>query len=196
MLWRPPTWWCSKKLPRLWLKPSQREIYALKNLLVPQPPANNTDQFDVANVLAANVRELRAELGWTTRAFSTHSGLSTSSLYEIESSETRTVRLETLERLGRGFGLHPAVLLSLHALPRVHWREGTDFPREMGRVLRRVRAELSLTQTALSERAGVARDIVSKIEVGRRSPTLEVMSRLSNALNLEVRDLLPFENPD
>lgn len=156
-------------------------------------PANVTNQLDIAIVLAKNVAALRAELGWTTRAFSTHSGLSTSSLYGIERCETLTVRLETLERLARAFGLHPAVLLSPEALPRVHWREGTDFLGTMGRVLRDAREAQMLTQTSLSLTAGVSRDIISKIESGRRSPTLEIMLRLANVLRLDVRDLLPTE---
>lgn len=119
-----------------------------------------------------------------------HASLSTSSLYAIEANESRTVRLDTLERLAKAFGLHPLVLLSPHARPRIHWVNGIDFPAVVGLAVVRARQAKGVTQTKLSTDAQVARDIVSKIECGHRSPTLEVMFRLSIALDVDIRDFL------
>jgi transcriptional regulator with XRE-family HTH domain len=65
-----------------------------------------------AKLLAANVVRLRAEVGWSTRAFAQHTGLSLGTLYEIEHSKYRTVSINTLDRLARGFGIHVSCLVS------------------------------------------------------------------------------------
>ncbi|SRR5713226_6609577 len=51
------------------------------------------------------------------------------------------------------------------------------------------RRELHLTQKQLAQRAGLGQAEVSKIERGRKSPTLETYSRLAAALNLDVPPL-------
>lgn|SRR5487761_1432495 len=47
------------------------------------------------------------------------------------------------------------------------------------------RSELHLTQQQLAERSGVAQTEISRIERGRKSPTLDTYSRLASALDLE-----------
>jgi DNA-binding XRE family transcriptional regulator len=47
------------------------------------------------------------------------------------------------------------------------------------------RRELNLTQKELAERAGVSQADVSKIERGRKSPTLDTYSRLAAALQIK-----------
>jgi predicted transcriptional regulator len=47
------------------------------------------------------------------------------------------------------------------------------------------RGELHLTQQQLAERSGVAQTEISRIERGRKSPTLDTYSRLASALDLE-----------
>ncbi len=46
------------------------------------------------------------------------------------------------------------------------------------------RRELNLTQSELAGRSGVAQTEISRIERGRKSPTIETYSRLAAALNL------------
>jgi transcriptional regulator with XRE-family HTH domain len=48
------------------------------------------------------------------------------------------------------------------------------------------RRDLSLTQESLSERSGVAQTEISRIERGRKSPTMDTFSRLASALRLEL----------
>jgi len=48
------------------------------------------------------------------------------------------------------------------------------------------RRALHLTQKELAEKAGLGQAEVSKIERGRKSPTLDTYSRLAAALGLEV----------
>ncbi len=51
------------------------------------------------------------------------------------------------------------------------------------------RRALHLTQRDLAEKAGLGQAEVSKIERGRKSPTLDTYSRLAAALGLEVPPL-------
>lgn len=48
------------------------------------------------------------------------------------------------------------------------------------------RRELNLTQENLAERSGVAQTEISRIERGRKSPTMDTFSRLASALLLEL----------
>ena len=48
------------------------------------------------------------------------------------------------------------------------------------------RRDLHLTQEALAQRSGVAQTEISRIERGRKSPTLDTYSRLAAALNIEL----------
>lgn len=52
------------------------------------------------------------------------------------------------------------------------------------------RRELHLTQKQLAERSGVGQAEISKIERGRKSPTLDTYSRLASALELSFADIL------
>ncbi|GGY57369.1 transcriptional regulator [Streptomyces geysiriensis] len=66
----------------------------------------------------------------------------------------------------------------------------------LGARLRGLRAEAGLTGAVLAQRAGVGQPTVSKVENGRMVPSVDVMRRLSRALDLdestdrEMRDLL------
>lgn len=48
------------------------------------------------------------------------------------------------------------------------------------------RQELKLTQAQLADRSGVAQTEISRIERGRKSPTLDTYSRLASALDLDT----------
>lgn len=49
------------------------------------------------------------------------------------------------------------------------------------------RRYLKLTQQTLANESGVAQTEISRIERGRKSPTLDTFSRLASALGLELR---------
>jgi DNA-binding XRE family transcriptional regulator len=57
------------------------------------------------------------------------------------------------------------------------------------------RRALHLTQKGLAEKAGLGQAEVSKIERGRKSPTLDTYSRLAAALGLEVPRLARPRRP-
>ena len=57
--------------------------------------------------------------------------------------------------------------------------------------VRELREALTLSQEAFAHKAGLDRTYVSGVERGRRNPTLDVLYRLADALEVEVRDLFP-----
>jgi transcriptional regulator with XRE-family HTH domain len=59
-----------------------------------------------------------------------------------------------------------------------------------GRVLRRIRRERDLSQEALADRAGLARNHVSELERARRDPGLATIVQLADALNMGVGELM------
>jgi transcriptional regulator with XRE-family HTH domain len=59
-----------------------------------------------------------------------------------------------------------------------------------GRVLRRVRRERDLSQEALADKAGLARNHVSEIERARRDPRLTTLVHLADALGMDLGELL------
>ncbi|MFH0173293.1 helix-turn-helix domain-containing protein [Streptomyces cacaoi] len=74
--------------------------------------------------------------------------------------------------------------------------ERRELMKTLGARLRGLRMEAGLTGAVLAQRAGVGQPTVSKVENGRMVPSLDVLGRLSLALDLdeptsrEVRDLL------
>ncbi|MCA0250828.1 MAG: helix-turn-helix domain-containing protein [Actinobacteria bacterium] len=60
-----------------------------------------------------------------------------------------------------------------------------------GRRLRALRTDRGWSQEELAHRADLDRTYVSGIERGVRNPTLDVITRFANTLNVEVADLFP-----
>ncbi len=56
--------------------------------------------------------------------------------------------------------------------------------------IRKRREALGLTQEALCERAGISIDAVTRIENGKRVPSLSTLARIAGALDIRVVDLL------
>ena len=61
--------------------------------------------------------------------------------------------------------------------------------------LRRMREEAGFTQVGLAKASGVARATINKIEQGYRSPTIETLERLADALGQEIADFFPIAQP-
>lgn len=59
-----------------------------------------------------------------------------------------------------------------------------------GRALRRIRRERDLSQEALADMAGLARNHVSELERARRDPRLSTLVLLADALEIGVGDLM------
>lgn len=59
----------------------------------------------------------------------------------------------------------------------------------VGRQVRRLRREAGLTQDVVSERCGIFRTYLSRIESGAANPTVTVLVALAATLNVEVQEL-------
>ncbi len=66
---------------------------------------------------------------------------------------------------------------------------------EVGREVRRRREERGWSQPKLAVEAGMAVSAVSQIETGKRRPSANSLEKLAGALEVEVRDLFPLEQP-
>lgn len=72
---------------------------------------------------------------------------------------------------------------------------GTDKGRsarqvEFGDRVRSLRHALNLSQEALAEAAGINRTYIASLEAGQRNPSLDLMSRLAVALDIDLGELL------
>ena len=62
----------------------------------------------------------------------------------------------------------------------------------LGACIKEIRKLLSLSQEQLAETIGLDSKFISKIEVGRSSPSLEIMESIASALGVEIKDLFEF----
>src|SRR5688572_29606594 len=67
---------------------------------------------------------------------------------------------------------------------------GAAFAASIGRVARRVREELGLTLASVAQQAGISPGMLSRLETGRVSPSLETMVSLAEALGVRPALLL------
>lgn len=65
-----------------------------------------------------------------------------------------------------------------------------DFYEELGRRVAEIRKSRSLSQEQLGERANVGPSYVAHIEIGTRRPTLDVLLKISGALNVPLWRLI------
>lgn len=63
----------------------------------------------------------------------------------------------------------------------------------VGKVIKRKRLHLRLSQMALAEQSGLDLSYVGRIERGEVNPSLEKLFNISQVLGCPVRDLLPEE---
>lgn len=59
----------------------------------------------------------------------------------------------------------------------------------VGRQVRQLRIEAGLTQDVVSERCGIFRTYLSRIECGNANPTVTVLVALAATLNVKVQEL-------
>lgn len=74
------------------------------------------------------------------------------------------------------------------------WRrayEEADATREAARALARARRDVGLSQAALAKKIGTGQAVISRIENGTVSPTLDMVTRLARGLGM--RPVIAFE---
>lgn len=84
--------------------------------------------------------------------------------------------------------------IEVHVMTDPEWRrayEDADATREAARALVRARREAGLTQAALAQKVGTGQAVISRIESGAMSPTMDMVSRL--AAGLGMRPIIALE---
>lgn len=64
----------------------------------------------------------------------------------------------------------------------------------VGRRIKTLRKARKLSQEALADRADMSAKYLSRIEVGRENPTVDILLRLADGLNIEPYEILYFED--
>lgn len=69
----------------------------------------------------------------------------------------------------------------------------TELPNEIkttGDRIRVARVNAGMSQIALAKAAGTSQDRISSIETGRNAPTVAVLSRIADALGVQISNLI------
>jgi transcriptional regulator with XRE-family HTH domain len=62
--------------------------------------------------------------------------------------------------------------------------------RLLGEAIRAKRKEASLSQERLAERANLSTIFISRVELGKESPTMDSLVKIAKALKVRLRDLV------
>ena len=62
--------------------------------------------------------------------------------------------------------------------------------KQLGRRVRDLRDKRQMTQAALAAKAGISREYLARLEIGRHEPTLSTLQALAKALRVKVGGLL------
>lgn len=60
---------------------------------------------------------------------------------------------------------------------------------KLGKRIKKLRTDLGLTQEELAQKIESSRLYINHIEQGRKSPSLEILEKISKALKVQIKDL-------
>jgi len=63
---------------------------------------------------------------------------------------------------------------------------------QLGRYMQNIRKSKGLTQEELAEAVGKSTSWIGRIETGRVTPNMKLLQKISRALGVRVKDLIPF----
>ena len=69
-----------------------------------------------------------------------------------------------------------------------------DIKKSFGKIVRKRRRALDLSQEELGDKAELNRGYISDIERGLRNPSLEVIDRIAKALGMDLAELFAERN--
>lgn len=70
------------------------------------------------------------------------------------------------------------------------WKEVTFQQKRIGKMVRKYRNDMEITQVELAKRIGTTKRIVSCLERGKYNPSMTMLIRFADALGVKVKDLL------
>ncbi|MDE6138792.1 MAG: helix-turn-helix domain-containing protein [Candidatus Gastranaerophilales bacterium] len=68
-----------------------------------------------------------------------------------------------------------------------------EFYKKLGIRVKFLREKMHLTQEKLAEKCGISLDYLGKIEVNINKPGLKTLLKLSNALEVSMKELVDFD---
>ena len=66
--------------------------------------------------------------------------------------------------------------------------------KKIGKQIKILRENAHLTQEKLAEKSGISLDYLGKIEVNINKPGLKTIIKISNALNVPIKEIFNFSN--
>ena len=72
---------------------------------------------------------------------------------------------------------------------QVRYPNNEDFLKSIGRQIRKLRTEQSLTQFDLAIKSGMEENALQRIEAGRINPTIKTLLKIVNALDIRFEEL-------
>ena len=66
----------------------------------------------------------------------------------------------------------------------------------LGARIKELRKRAGLSQDQLAEKVGVESKYLSRIEVGKRDPSLDVLGRIADSLQVEMKEIFDFAHHD
>lgn len=67
---------------------------------------------------------------------------------------------------------------------------------QLGARIKEIRKRVELSQDRLAEKVGIESKYLSRIEVGKRRPSLETLENIADALQVEIKELFDFAHHD
>ena len=65
--------------------------------------------------------------------------------------------------------------------------------KKLGKKIKELRKQNNISQDQLAFESGLSRQYISYLESGFKSPTIDTLLSIADALNVKVKDLLDFE---
>jgi len=92
-----------------------------------------------------------------------------------------------------GQGVHAELAGSLARAGAMSWGGGRPLPASIGTRIRSLREGMGLSLRDLAQRSGVSAPMLSQVERGETSPTLQVAARIAAGLELRLSQLLRLD---
>ena len=78
-------------------------------------------------------------------------------------------------------------------MPSTASKEQSEINKKCGARIRNIRKSKGITAERLSEMSGVSKGYIFKVEKGLKSPTISILEKLANALEVHIVIFFTFE---
>ncbi|WP_106857626.1 helix-turn-helix domain-containing protein [Caballeronia novacaledonica] len=145
--------------------------------------------LDVNRRLSAGLRAVRESAGLTLVALAESTGMSRNTLWRIENRDANA-RLSTIDALAKFFKLNPTQLFETvpSNTPRLPRRIALS--KIVSGNIVKLRSVAGMSQEALGQAAGLARNYVSLIEVAAPDLKIETVADIARVLDVDLCILL------